>query len=328
MALPIIIVAHWLPTYYDNKEQIANRLILNRSKFALLCAWTAISWSAATLGFAQSPPLRVVTTFYPVYVAALNVVGDAPGVEVSLLAPPHVGCLHDYQVTPDDLRRLADADILLANGAGMETFLDKLVAGQPGLRIVLVSDGIPLLDGNPHVWVSPAGARLQLANIARALAEADPARADIFTSNARRYDERLALLEREMKAALAPFEGTPIVTFHEAFPYFAREFGLLLAGVIEREPGTEPSAGELADTVRTVRAAGVTALFVEPQFSDRAAQIIARETGAVVYELDPVVTGPKEPAQAREAYVAAMQANLVVLRAALGGQHSVRAPQP
>lgn len=303
-------------------------MILNRSKLVLLCAWAAIFWSLAAVGFAQSPPLRVVTTFYPVYVAALNVVNEAPGVEVSLLAPPHVGCLHDYQITPDDLRRLADADILLANGAGMETFLDKLAAGRPDLRIVMVSDGIPLLDGNPHVWVSPPGARLQLANIARALSEADPTRAELFASNARRYDERLALLEREMKDALAPFAGTPIVTFHEAFPYFAREFGLRLAGVIEREPGTEPAAGELAETVRTVRSAGVTALFVEPQFSDRAAQIIARETGAVVYELDPVVTGPKEPAKAREAYIAAMEVNLKVLSAALGGHSSARAVRP
>lgn len=274
--------------------------------------------SAGSPVFAERP-LRVVTTFYPVYVATLNVTADVPGVEVSLLAPPHVGCLHDYQITPGDLRALARADLLLANGAGMETFLDRLAAEQPGLRVVRVSEGIELLDGNPHVWVGMEGARRQLENITRALAEADPAREAAFRANARRYDARLERLGRDMKAALAPFKGTPIVTLHEAFPYFAREFGLRLAGTIEREPGSEPAAGELAEAVNTVRRAGVHALFVEPQFSDRAAVVIARETGARVYQLDPVVTGPAEPSKAREAFIAAMEGNLEVLVAALGG---------
>lgn len=293
-------------------------IIKKLSPLSAVVSGVVLLWILAVAGVAQTPPLRVVTTFYPVYVGALNVVGDEPGVEVSLLASPHIGCLHDYQITPGDLRKISEASLLLANGAGMETFLDRIAAEQPGLRLVSVSEGIPLLDGNPHVWVSPQGARQQLANIAQALCEAAPARAEAFRANARRYEDRLVRLEQEMKSALAPFEGTPIVTFHEAFPYFAREFGLRLAGVIEREPGAEPSAGQLAETVRTVRRAGVTALFVEPQFSDRAAQIIARETGAGVYPLDPVVTGPAEPAQAREAYVAAMEGNLEVLRAALG----------
>jgi zinc transport system substrate-binding protein len=277
---------------------------------------------------AARDPLRVVTSFYPVYVATLNVTGDLPGVEVSLMAPPHVGCLHDYQITPADLRRLSEADLLLANGAGMENFLERLAAEQPGLRVVRVSDGIELIDGNPHVWVGTVGARRQLENIARALSEADPGRAAEFQANARRYDERLERLGRDMKAAMAAYEGTPIVTFHEAFPYLARELGLRVAGTIQREPGTEPAAGELAETVRTVRRTGVKALFVEPQFSDRAAQVIARETGAAVYVLDPVVTGPAEPAQAREAYVAAMEGNLAVLRAALDGGTGGGAARP
>ena len=271
--------------------------------------WPAHLWA--------NQSLRVVTSFYPVYVAALNVTAGVPGVEVSNLASPHIGCLHDYQLTAGDVRRLADADILLVNGAGMEPFLGKVAQQSPKVRVVEVSEGIPLLEGNPHVWVSLEGARRQTDNIAAALAAADPDRADAFRANAAAYNAALTALEEKMRTALAPYAGTPIVTFHEAFPYFARDFGLDLAGVIEREPGAEPSARELADTVKLVRARQVKALFAEPQFPDQSAQVVARETGVRVYSLDPVVTGPSDPAAARGAYLQAMEKNLEVLQEAL-----------
>ena len=271
--------------------------------------WPAHLWA--------NQSLRVVTSFYPVYVAVLNVTAGIPGVEVSNLASPHVGCLHDYQLTAGDVRRLADADLLLVNGAGMEPFLGKVAQQSPGVRVVGVSEGIALLDDNPHVWVSLEGARRQTENIAAALAAAAPDRADAFRANASAYNASLSALEEKMRAALAPYAGTPIVTFHQAFPYFARDFDLDLAGEIEREPGAEPSAWELADTVKLVRERKVKALFAEPQFPDKSAQVVARETGVRVYSLDPVVTGPSDPEEARGAYLRAMEKNLEVLQEAL-----------
>ena len=262
-------------------------------------------------------PLRVVTSFYPVYVATLNVSAGVPGVEVHNLTSPHIGCLHDYQLTAGDVRQLADADLLLANGAGMETFLGKVKEQSPSLRVVEVSEGIPLMDGNPHVWVSFEGASRQVDNIAEALALAAPEKADTFRANAATYKAALAALDEKMKSSLAPYAGTPIVTFHEAFPYFARDYKLDLVGVIAREPGTEPSARELADTIGLVRERKVKVLFAEPQFPDKSAQVISRETGAKVYELDPVVTGPTEPSEARGAFMRAMEKNLGVLQEAL-----------
>ena len=262
-------------------------------------------------------PLRVVTSFYPVYVSALNVTAGMPGVEVHNLTSPHIGCLHDYQLTAGDVRQLADADLLLANGAGMETFLGKVKEQSPSLRVVEASEGIPLMDGNPHVWVSFEGASRQVDTIAEALARTAPEKADAFRANAAAYKAALAALDEKMRSSLAPYAGTPIVTFHEAFPYFARDYKLDLVGVIAREPGTEPSARELADTIALVRERKVKALFAEPQFPDKSAQVISRETGVKVHELDPVVTGPSEPSEARGAFLRAMGKNLGVLQEAL-----------
>jgi len=278
-----------------------------------------ILWLAGILALPAraDEPLRVVTSFYPVYVATLNISAGVPGVEVHSLTSPHIGCLHDYQLTAGDVRQLADADLLLANGAGMETFLGKVKEQSPSLRVVEVSEGIPLMDRNPHVWVSFEGASRQADNIAEALALAAPEKADTFRTNAETYKAALAALDEKMKSSLAPYAGTPIVTFHEAFPYFARDYKLDLVGVIAREPGTEPSARELADTIGLVRERKVKALFAEPQFADKSAQVISRETGVKVYELDPVVTGPSEPSEARGAYLRAMEKNLGVLQEAL-----------
>jgi zinc transport system substrate-binding protein len=262
--------------------------------------------------------LTIVTSFYPIYIMTLNVTKDIPGVEVFNLTKPITGCLHDYQLTPDDLIRLQKADIFVVNGAGMESFLDKVILQQPNLKIIEASSGITLLeeDGaveNPHVWVSISGAMQQVQNIGRELAQLDPAHGDRYEVNTAAYVEKLEGLKVKMHQVLDKLENPNIVTFHEAFPYFAEEFDLNIVAVIEREPGSEPSAAELAKTIEIVKTAKVTALFAEPQYPVKAAEVIARETEAKVYILDPVVTGPDDP----DAYLNIMAENLTVLQGAL-----------
>lgn len=271
------------------------------------------------LGFCttNAKPLEILTSFYPMYVSVLNVVGDTPGVDVVCLTPPFVGCLHDYQLTPGDMKKIAGADIFVANGAGMETFIDKALKQSPSLKLVDASRGIKLVDDNPHVWVSISADIRQVKNIAGGLAVADPVHAEQYRKNAADYVTKLEALRSEMHAALDGLKNRDIVTFHEAFPYFASEFQLNIAGVIEREPGSEPNAKELADTVETVKKLKIHALFAEPQYPAKCAKVIERETGVPVNILDPAVSGPRDPAAARDSYLLTMRNNLDVLRKAL-----------
>jgi zinc transport system substrate-binding protein len=266
--------------------------------------------------------LRIVASFYPMYIMAINVARGVPGVSVETLAPPTTGCLHDYSVTTADMKKLEGASIFVANGAGMETFLEKVASRYPSVRTVRLSDGLDLIDEkgspNPHVWVGISGAIAQVENLGRFLAASDPVHAEAYRANAAAYVSRLSALRDRMAAGLAPYKGREIITFHEAFPYFAREFGLKIAAVIEREPGSEPSAREVASTIETVRSVGMAALFAEPQYSPSAAQTVARETGAKIYSLDPAVTGPDSP----DAYLAIMEANLATLKEALAARPS------
>jgi zinc transport system substrate-binding protein len=267
---------------------------------------------------ASAKPLEILTSFYPMYVTTLNVVGETPGVNVTCLTEPFVGCLHDYSLTAEDMKKLAGADIFVANGAGMESFIDKAVKQSPSLKVVEASKGMKLaFEDNPHVWVGVSGAIGQVKNIAAGLAAADPDHAEEYRKNAAAYVAKLETLRTEMHAALDGLKNRDIFTFHEAFPYFSSEFKLNIVGVIEREPGAAPNAKELAGTIDLVRKQKVHALFAEPQYPSSSAKVIERETGVPVSILDPVVTGPREPDKARDAYLTAMRKNLGVLQKAL-----------
>jgi len=266
----------------------------------------------------EAKDIKIVASFYPMYIMAKNVAKDVPGVSVQNLTPPLTGCLHDYTVTTNDMKKLADAQVFVANGAGMESFLDKILAGHPNIKIIELAGGIPLIKGagnegdNPHLWVSISNTIIQVKNLGKAMEEFDPGHKELYVKNTANYVAKLEALRQKMHYELAPYKGRSIITFHEAFPYFAQEFGFNIAAVVEREPGSEPSAKELAETIELIKKSGIVALFSEPQYPSSAAQAIARETGAKVYVLDPAVTGPDD----YDAYINIMEKNSAVLKKA------------
>jgi zinc transport system substrate-binding protein len=260
--------------------------------------------------------LKITATFYPLYIMLENLTKNVPDVEISMLAPVNTGCLHDYELTTRDMKTITACDILIANGAGMETFLEKALSMKKG-AVVVAADGFQLTDNNPHVWVSPAGAVYEVEHIASGLERLDSAHADMYRKNADAYTQKLRTLSSGMHKTLDGFAGSRIITFHEAFPYFASEFHLQIVSVVEREPGTIPNAKELAELITMIKNAQQNGtnicLFAEPQYSSSAAEVISRETGLTVYELDPCVTGPLD----EDSYINSMTRNAAVLQKAL-----------
>lgn len=261
---------------------------------------------------AEGGELKVTATFYPLYISAMNITENVPGVSLTMLAPSNTGCLHDYTLTTKDMRAIENCDILIANGAGMELFFDEAKKMTNG-AVINASEGFELTDGNPHIWVSPKGARYQARNIAEGLAKFDSAHADLYKKNAALYDKKLAALEEKMHKALDQFAGRNIVTFHEAFPYFSTEFHFTVVSVVEREPGEAPSAEELHTLIAVIKKAQADGksitLYAEPQYPSSAAKVIANETGLTVYMLDPAVTGR----MTKDAYLDAQNVNLKTL---------------
>ncbi|HHV65691.1 MAG TPA: zinc ABC transporter solute-binding protein [Peptococcaceae bacterium] len=265
----------------------------------------------ASLVEPENGKLKICTSFYPIYIMALNLVQDVPGVELLSIAPPDTGCLHDVHLSPVDLKTLAESDIFIINGSGMEEYLEEVLTELPNLKVIDSTAGLNLT--NPHAWVSVGLNIQQVRTIGEQLAELDPANKEKYLENMANYIAKLEELKDRMQHSLASLTNRKIVTFHQAFPYLAEELDLEILAVVQPEAGSEPSAKELAEIIKLVRDHQVKAIFIEPQYPDGTAQVIARETGAKVYTLDPAATGPLTA----DAYLQIMEKNLLTLQEAL-----------
>ncbi len=244
------------------------------------------------------PPLAVAASILPLADFARHVGGDRVRVEV--LVPPGASP-HTYEPTPAQLALLSRARVLVLNGVGLEFWADKVVAAahNPRLIVIRAAAGLPILagdrdapGGNPHVWLSPLDAIHQVAAIRDGLARADPAGAEVYRANAERYIAQLEALDAEIRDTVATFRSRAFIAFHPAWVYFARDYGLTQAAVIEASPGREPSPAEIARIIRAAKAIGTRAIFAEPQSPTKAAQVIAEETGARVLLLDSLGRPP------------------------------------
>jgi manganese/iron transport system substrate-binding protein len=202
--------------------------------------------------------------------------------------------VEDYEPKPGDLQTVAQANLLVMNGLALDRWVPKLVqAANPGVTTLVLSDGLPVLgvgasedddiaqNGNPHFWLDPQYAKVYVQKIHDQLVVLDPEGQPVYDANTAAYLSQLDALDQwiQQQVAMIPPDNRKLVTFHEAYPYFAARYGFQLIGVITPSPGQEPSAGELAQLISTVKAAQVKAVFSEAQFSPRLTQTLAQEAG-------------------------------------------------
>jgi len=299
-----------------------------------------LAFATLAVAMAQSPApkaekLNIVTSFLPIQSHTLAIAGDHANVK-QLLAKDTGP--HDFQLTPADVKKLSDADLLIINGAGIEEWLGELIkkSGNKSLVVVDTSNGIKLVESpeeieighshthahdhdhgdgaNPHIWLDPVIAKKQAANIVAALQKADPANASAYAQNGKAYEAKLATLDSDYRSTLAPLPNKNLVTFHDAFPYLAARYKLNYVGAISEFPEKDPSPKQLAALVDKIRSLKVGVLFAENGYAPGLLKKIAGETGAKVSELDTLEVGQGTPT----AYLDRMGANLESLRKAFG----------
>jgi ABC-type Zn uptake system ZnuABC Zn-binding protein ZnuA len=225
---------------------------------------------------------QVLTTTTILADMTKQLVGDRMMVGSIVPAGAHV---EEYEPRPDDAKRMSDAKLVITNGLDLDKWVEPLLRNaKSGTPVVTVTDGLPDLDGNPHMWFDPSLARRYVDKIRDALIALDPAGRDVYMASALRYSQQLVALDTELKAKVAtiPSDRRKLVTSHDAFPYFAKAFGFEIVGFAQPEPDKMPSAGELADLIDKVKAAKVPAIFSEAGVSPQLAETIAKETGAKV----------------------------------------------
>ncbi|HNW58764.1 MAG TPA: metal ABC transporter substrate-binding protein [bacterium] len=249
-----------------------------------------------------SGKLVVAASIHPLADFVRQVGGDQVEVTtiISGIANPHT-----FELTPDVVRRASRARLLILNGMGLEFWAPKLVdtIGNERLRIVETASGIPPLaavdeehehpGGNPHVWLSPPLAMHQVEAIRDALIALDPGHAALFRRNSAAYLDSLRMLDNAITLEVAGWMQRSFICFHPSWSYFAQQYKLNQAAVIETRPGLEPTPHEIVQIIGTARNLDINAIFAEKQFPTRISETIARECGARVLLLDPL--GEEQP---------------------------------
>ena len=164
---------------------------------------------------AKAEDLTVVTSFYPMYIAALNVCDGVEGIHLENLSEPQTGCLHDYQLTPEDMKLLQTADVFIVNGGGIENFLTDVAKACPNLTIINASQGLDLIEDNAHAWMSIALHEKQVDNIAEGLAAADADHSKAYAKNAKAYQKKLQALKKQEEEMTQYTKGRSVVLFQE-----------------------------------------------------------------------------------------------------------------
>lgn len=273
----------------------------------------------------QKEEIQAVTSFYPIYILALNVTDGVENVKLTNLTGSQTGCLHDYQLTTDNMKTLSEADLLMINGIGMEGFLDKVIKENPSLEVLDTSEGAFLLEAkeaqedednhgkyNSHIWLSIPNAVKQAENIRDAFCRLDPDNEEKYKKNTKEFTNAMKELTDQMKSIdLTKKQNAAI--FHQGFEYFSSDFGFDVAFRIDADEDTTPSAKEVKEAVEKTKEQNISVFFAANDIGKQFADTIAEETGAKVYVLDPITSGEYK----KDAYEKAMQNNIRILKEAL-----------
>lgn len=276
-------------------------------------------------GSAQSRPMLIVTTIYPL-ADWVHQIGGSHVIAQALLKPG--SSPHTYEPTPQDSLLLARATGMVSIGLGLETWLQDLAqaTGAEAPRLLELGatlDKSQLLKDDPHVWLDPILAARMVREVGRWLGTLDLAHAEEYSQAAEDYAAKIEELLREGKAAMQRVRVRQAVTSHAAFGYLFRRLGIEVIGVIEEQPGREPSSRHIADLLGTMKSVGLKSVFAEPQLSERAAEALAREVGGRVWVLDPI--GDASDPQ-RNTYLGLMRFNIAQIVNALSASDPAKGP--
>lgn len=213
-------------------------------------------------------------------------IGDAK-VSVAVMIPPGASPA-TYEPSPGQLRDLSRAELYVRIGhiPFEKAWMDEIAATNPDMKILDSSEGIEIIENDPHIWLSPALVRMQVEHIAGSLIELDPGNKDYYIRNKESYLRDLDDLDADIRKNLSGIGNRKFMIFHPSWGYFAREYGLEQIP-IEVE-GKEPSASDLMRLVKTAKANNITAVFAAPQFNPESARVIAEEIGGTVVSIDPL----------------------------------------
>jgi len=271
--------------------------------------------------------LKVYTSVYPLYDFAKKVGGDK--ITVFNMVPAGTEP-HDWEPSPSDITNLEKADVFIYNGAGMENWVEKVLGSIQNKKLIAAeaSKDITLIKGNhngeeeldPHVWLNPAYAKIEMEAIKNSLIQADSANLGFYETNYKKYSAEFDALDKEFKDNLSTMPKKDIIVAHEAFGYLCGAYGLNQYAIEGLTPDSEPDSARMSEIIEFAKEHKVKTIFFEELVSPKVAQTIAKEIGAKTEVLNPIEGLSGERQAAGEDYFSVMRQNLNTLKSALQGE--------
>lgn len=258
---------------------------------------------------------KIVTSFYPIYIMTSNITQGAENIELVNMTESNVGCLHDYTLSTSDMKKIENADVFIANGLGLENFMDKVISAYTKLKIIDSSDNIKnkIVDEdevNPHIWTSIENAIKQVENIYSKLCEYNSENIDIYTKNYKKYIQELNNLKQRYEIELSNLKDVKVICLNEALTYLLNEQNMDVTTIETDHEESTLSADSLKDLIIKMKEENIQIIVIDKNDNTRNAQTLANETGAKIIILDSGLSGQ----DSKEAYMDAILENLEKLK--------------
>lgn len=273
---------------------------------------------------------NITTTIYPTYLLTKEITKGIDDINLNHLDVDTVGCLHDYSLSTNDMKKIEESNVLIINGANMEESIEKAISKVENK--IDSSEGIDLLEYskehheedenheghnheiNSHIWLDVENAIKQSENITNNLIKLDAENEEIYRTNLENFKNELVNLDNRFNKELSNVKNKNIVTFHDSFLYLANAYNLNIVSNIQNDEGIEPNAKEIEEIIKEMKEKNVKSIFVEAQYPQKVTDVIKNETNSNIYNLDSLVI------KNEQSYIERMNKNLEILKEALNNE--------
>ncbi len=261
---------------------------------------------------------KIVTTFYPIYIMTANITQGAENIELVNMADINTGCIHDYTLNTEDIKKIEKADMIIQNGLGLESFLDEITTNNSKIKIVNTSENITDLiqennEINPHVWTNLNNYIDQIITIKNELINNNPQNKEIYTNNAEEYINKIEELQKKYNTELEKLKEEKAICLNESFEYLGKQLGMNFINIPTNHEESTMSAETLKNVINQAKSENIKIIIVDINDDIKNAQTIANETGAKIYALDSALTGNLS----KDSYLNSMNGNLEKLKEAI-----------
>ena len=262
----------------------------------------------------ENSKLKIVTSFYPIYIMTLNITNGIDGIEVLNMSEINNGCIHDYTLTTSDLKKIEKADIFIENGKGMESFSDKIVNSNSNIKIIETAQNVTDIikdeeEINAHLWTSIDNYILQVEEITNKLKELDTDNSNKYSENFEKYKTKLEELKSEYKSKLGNLEGKKVISLNESFSYLFKFVGMEETLIETNHEQSSLSAEKVKEIINQIKQENINVVVIGEKDDDKNARTIENETDIKIYRLKDGMSGDSS----LDSYINTMKENLEIL---------------